>query len=306
VVESRSVLKVCLKSAASSAQPLTLVFAGFIYAIALKYFVIPAQVILTGTEGLAVATGYFFENDNIFLVLYGIFQAILLTFAAFKIGRGFALRSFIAVVTVLTGVAFLPDFAFAQPESYNERIILVLFGGIVAGVGKAIAFRARGSVGDEDILGAFFAMKYRRPVGAVAIIAGVISTAYGLSLALIKTGGFEAVINTLMYTSIFIFVSAETLNNLFRKFEVTVVTVFTKNPDLIGQAIKKVSAHRTFTVEEGRGGHSNENFSVVQTIITHEELKETLKAIKATDAGCFYYYHDIEGTSQNYYIKPIA
>ena len=45
------------------------VSAGLLYAIALKYFVLPAGIILTGTEGVAAAISYYFENPTIFIVL---------------------------------------------------------------------------------------------------------------------------------------------------------------------------------------------------------------------------------------------
>lgn len=40
---------------------------------------------------------------------------------------------------------FLPELQFASPESQKERIILVLFGGLLAGFAKAAAFQNRGS-----------------------------------------------------------------------------------------------------------------------------------------------------------------
>jgi hypothetical protein len=41
--------------------------AGALYAIALKYFVLPSKVILTGTEGIASALSYYFDS---FLAIY--------------------------------------------------------------------------------------------------------------------------------------------------------------------------------------------------------------------------------------------
>ena len=201
---------------------------------------------------------------------------------------------------------FLPPLEFAQPESQNERIILVLFGGILAGVAKALALRYGGSTADEDILAAYFAMRFRKPVGSVAVVAGIVSTVIGLSLAMLKTGAFEVVVNTLMYTSIYIFASAETLNNFFRKFRLSLISVITRQPEAVGQAIKKVLQHRTFTVEEGYGGHTREAFYVLHTIVTHEELSKALEVIKSCDAASFYYHHEVDGVSSNYYISPIA
>ncbi len=283
-----------------------IVSAGLLYAIALKYFVLPSKVILTGSEGIAAALSYYFENYSLFIVLYLVFQAALLAFAFARVGRTFALRSLIVVGTVVLALAGLPELQFASPEPQNERIILVIFGGLLAGFAKALAFKNRGSTGDEDILGAYFAMKYLKPVGSIAIFAAVGSTAFGLGMELLKHGHIESVVNTLMYTCIYIFASAETLNNLYHKFKITMLVIITRNQEAIGEAITATSAHRTYTVQPGIGGHSGESFWMVRTIITQEELPHLVDAVEESDPSSFHYNYDIEGISRRYYITPIS
>ncbi len=285
---------------------LVIISGGSIYAVALKYFVLPSEVILTGTEGIASALSYYFSNYWLFIGLYVVFQSILLVFAFAKVSRTFALRSLVTIVTVILFLMFLPEFRFAQPEPQNERIILVLFGGLLAGVAKALAFKSRGSTGDEDIIGAYFAMKYLRPVGSVAVLAATGSTIFGLFMNYLKDGNFEVVVNTLMYTCIYIFGSAETLNNLYRKFKITMVTVITRDYETMGSVITKAFEHRTFTVQSGIGGRSGESFWMVRTIITKEELSRLIGVVQRADPSCFYYHHDIEGVSRRYYITPIG
>ncbi|QEN08616.1 YitT family protein [Oceanispirochaeta crateris] len=280
--------------------------AGGLYAAALKYFVLPSRVILTGTEGIASSLSYYFDSYVLFIILYLIFQTILLVFAFLRVSKMFAFRSLLVVLSVVCMLAILPELSFAQPEPQNERIILVIFGGLLSGVAKAISFKHRGSTGDEDIIGAYFAMKYLKPVGAISIIAAVVSTSFGISLDYLKTGAFENAVNTLMYTSIYIFVSAETLNNLYRKFQTTLLTIVTTDHKSVGQVIRKTFDHRTFTVQSGHGGHSGDPFSIVKTIITREELPQLLHEINKVGSGSFYYYQDLNGISQKYYITPIG
>ena len=287
-------------------QYLMILLAGLLYAVALKYFVLPSKVILTGTEGVAAALSYYYESYWLFIGLYALFQFGLLGFAYFKVSRTFAVRSLCVILVVVTGLAVFPELQFADPEPKNERIILVIFGGLLAGVAKALAFRHRGSTGDEDVLGAYFAMKYLKPVGVVAIIAAIFSTGFGLSLDLLKHGAFESVVNTLMYTCLYIFISAETLNNLYRKFKLTMFTIITRKSKDVGDAIRLAFTHRTYTVQEGVGGHSGEPFQMVRTIVTHEELPQLIAAVQKGDPDSFYYHHDIEGISGRYYISPIG
>jgi len=280
--------------------------AGVLYAVALKYFVLPSKVILTGTEGIAAALSYYFESYWLFIILYLVFQTILLGFAFARVSRLFAARSLIVVAMVGLCLAFLPELRFAQPEPQNERILLVIFGGLLAGAAKAVAFRNRGSTGDEDILAAFLAMKYLKPVGSIAVYAAIGSTAFGLIMAYIKTGDFEAAVNTLMYTCIFIFASTQTLNNLYRKFKITMVAIITREYKRLGKAITETFDHRTYTVQPGLGGCSGESYWMVRTIISNEELPQLIAAVEQADPTCFYYHHDIEGVSRRYYIVPIG
>jgi len=284
---------------------LLIIFSGLLYAIALKYFVMPSQVILTGTEGIAVALSYYFDNYTLFLVLYSVFQTVLLIFGFIFVSKSFAFRSLVVVGTVLLALAYLPEFQFAQPESANERIILVIFGGLLAGLSKACAFRNHGSTGDEDILGAYFAIKFLKPVGSIAIVAAVVSTSFGLSLDFYKNGNFENIINTLMYTSIYIFISAESLNNFYRKFSITILEVITQDCARIKSAITTSFKHRTYTVQEVTGGRTGQSFSMIKTIVTQEELSAIIEVVRKADPNCFYYHYSIVGISDRYYIEPI-
>lgn len=280
--------------------------AGALYAVALKYFVLPAKVVLTGTEGVAAALSYYYESESLFVALYLAFQGCILTFGYKKVSRGFALRSLLVVATVALGVAFLPELEVADPDPSDERIMLVLFGGMLAGVAKALAFRNRGSTGDEDVVAAYFASKYLKPVGVFFVVVATISTAFGLGLELLKTGDLEAVVNTLMYTALYIFISSEALNNLYHRFKLTILTVFTSDPEAMGKAVCSDSAHRTFTIEEGHGGFSGLPVRKIRTILTMEELPGALAKVEATDPNAFYFYHDVEGISRRYYIPPIG
>jgi uncharacterized membrane-anchored protein YitT (DUF2179 family) len=280
--------------------------AGLLYAMALKWFVFPAKVILTGTEGIAASLAYHYESPGLFIILYAVAQFALIAFAFAKISRIFAFRTLLTVGTVIAALSLLPEMCFADPDSSNERILLVLFGGILAGLAKAISLRLRGSTGDEDILGAYFAMKYLKPVGSIAVIAAAVSTTFGLSLDLLKYQQIEPVVNTLMYTSIYIFASAETLNNFFRKFKLSMLSIVGGEPAAVGRAIHLSAPHRTWTVMEGHGGYSNDPLPIVRTVLTHEELPEVIDAIEQHCPEAFYFYHDIEGISRRYYIKPIG
>lgn len=290
----------------NTGECLLIVFAGFVYACAIKYFIFPSKIIMTGTEGISIATAYFFDNHMIFIWLYLFFQSALIIFAFIKISFRFAFRTALVVGSVVSLLSLLPEHQFANPEPHNERIILVIFGGILAGMAKSIAFRYSASTGDEDIPSAYLSMKYLKPVGSIAAIAAVASTAFGMLLAYIKTQQIEPVINTLMYTTIYIFISTETLNNFYRKFKLSLITLITKSPEKIGKKLKEALPHRTYTIQEGLGGYSKNRVKILQAIVTQEEMPDIIRLIEETDKNTFFFHNEIEGVSKQYYISPIG
>jgi uncharacterized membrane-anchored protein YitT (DUF2179 family) len=212
----------------------------------------------------------------------------------------------VVVITVAIWLLILPTLKFAQPEPQNERIILVLFGGLLTGAAKSIAFRNRGSTGDEDIIGAFISSKTGKSVGSIGIIAAVVSTTFGIALSLLKNGAIEPAVNTLMYTCIYIFVSTETLNNFYHKFRVSVLSVITTVPATIGNCINTIAPHRTYTTEKVVGGYSGNEFYAVKTIVTREELPDLVQAVEEADRNALYYHHEVDGVSGKYQITPIG
>lgn len=281
------------------------IFAGILYSFAIKYFVFPSEVIMTGTEGISTATAYFFDNPILFVYLYAFFQTTLITFAFFKISRRFAFRTALVIGTVVLLVSILPDYQFASPEAQNERILLVIFGGILAGTAKAIALKYSSSTGDEDIPSAYFSMKYLKPVGNISVFAAIASTLFGMIMAFFKTYQIEPVINTMMYTSIYVFISTETLNNFYRKFKLSLVNVVTQYPKEIGDQIRAAFPHRTYTLQNGYGGYSNNEVKILRTIVTQEELPDIINVIEKNNKKTFFFYSEIEGVSKQYYISPI-
>jgi uncharacterized membrane-anchored protein YitT (DUF2179 family) len=130
--------------------------AGLLYAVELKYFVFPSN----GFRRTSGRDGVLFHKESLFLILYAISQLLLVGFAFMKIRRTFAFHTLLKVGTVMLVLTLLPPLQFANADSGNERIILVLFGRILSGIAKPLSLRIRRSTGDEDILAAYSAIRY--------------------------------------------------------------------------------------------------------------------------------------------------
>ncbi|MDD3051168.1 MAG: YitT family protein [Candidatus Cloacimonetes bacterium] len=276
-------------------QFLVPIFTGFLYAVAIKYFIRPSTVIMTGTEGLSLATSYYLDSEFSFVVFYSAFQFILVMFSFFKIGIKFSIKTLMTVSSVSAFILILPMIKFASPEPENERLVLVLFGSIIAGIAKALSLKNRGSVGDEDIIAVYFSEKLRKPVGKIIISAGLISMVYGLVLAYLKTESISYVANTLIYTTIFIFVSAETVNAIYRRYKYSRVTINVDKIDQISSVISHIFPERSFTISDVEGSFSGSNRKQITLILSQEEMPVLLNSLNSIDEKFFLYYNQVDG-----------
>lgn len=271
------------------------IFAGFLYSVAIKYFIRPTALIMTGTEGISLATSYYFNSELLFVIMYSIFQFVLLVFSFIKIGFRFSIKTLITVSSVSIFILILPMIKFGSPEPENERLVLVIFGSIIAGIAKAISLKNRGSVGDEDIIAVYISEKLRKPVGITIILAGIISMTYGLFLSYLQTNSITYVTNTLIYTTIFLFVSAETVNSIYKRYKYSNISINTDNIDLVGSVVKNVLPERSFTVSNVTGAYTGSSRKQISLILSQEELPALLNALKEIEDKGFIHYNQVDG-----------
>ncbi len=273
------------------------VLTGFLYAVAIKYFIRPTSIIMTGTEGISLATSYYVKSEITFVAMYFACQLLLLIFSFIKIGFKFSLKTLITVISVSGFILILPMIKFGSPEPENERLVLVVFGAIIAGLAKAISFKNRGSVGDEDIIAVYISEKLRKPVGKTIILSGIISTAYGLSLAYIQSGSITYVANTLIYTTIFVFVSSETVNSIYKRFKYSEIIINVENTEAVSNVIKNTLPERSFTISEVTGGFSGEMRKQISLILSQEELPVLLNVLNEIGEKYFIHYNQVDGVA---------
>ncbi len=89
-----------------------------------------------------------------------IINAILLLFAGFIVGWNFGIKTVYCVAIISVGLNFWSAVLPAGDFLHLERILAVILGGILAGVGIAMCFSQGGSTGGTDIV-AMIINKYR-------------------------------------------------------------------------------------------------------------------------------------------------
>lgn len=125
-----------------------IVFGNFLYALAVTLFIVPNQLITGGTTGLAL---FFNRTAGIPISAFvSVFNITMFLLGAWVLGKQFA------VTTVLSTLVYplllgLLEGAGVAGFVMEERLVAVLYAGLLIGAGIGVVMRAGASTGGMDI-----------------------------------------------------------------------------------------------------------------------------------------------------------
>jgi uncharacterized membrane-anchored protein YitT (DUF2179 family) len=188
------------------------------------------------------------------------------------IGRQFAIFSALAVVASWLVADYVPF----QPLT-RDPMLAGVFGGLLFGVGSALALRAGGSLGGFDILGVVINRRFGVGIGEVLLsLNGVLVVAAGL------LGSAELA----MYTLISIYACGKTIDALQAPRRRKAVLVMTHKPDRIRQRIL-TRMNRGMTVFRAEGAYTHSEIAALLCVITRPEIKEISDLVREADPESF-------------------
>ncbi|MEJ1345356.1 YitT family protein [Latilactobacillus sakei] len=154
---------------------------GFLAAVSVNLFLIPAKTYSSGVTGVAqllTALVSHLGGSLSVAALVFILNVPLLVLAWFKINHQYAIFS---IVAVFTSVIFLKIIPVPVQPIITERFAGALFGGALIGLGVGLCFRAGFSTGGTDVIVTLVGRLTGKRVGAVNnVINGMIILAVGI------------------------------------------------------------------------------------------------------------------------------
>ncbi len=118
---------------------------------------------VTGIAQIVVTYGKKFFNIDLSLgILMFIINVPLFLIGFRKVGKKFAILTIVSIVVqslstiLLENINFNP---FAEPEIANNRLLLAIIGGAIAGYGASLCLKHGGSSGGVDVISNMFMMK---------------------------------------------------------------------------------------------------------------------------------------------------
>jgi uncharacterized membrane-anchored protein YitT (DUF2179 family) len=287
------------KEIADAIQSNILIVLGtVILAFGSAVFLIPFDLVVGGTSGIAVVLKSLFPEglspEQTELYVNVIVSAItwgLFILGLVLLGRDFALKTLVSTIvypiafallyklvdpTVLGGYFYIQN----NPNSELALVFAGVVGGGMLGVGCALAFLGGGTTGGTDIL-SFLICKFfpKLKISRVTFM---------IDATIILLGVFA--INDLLISGIGIFsayVSSLVIDKIFLGGKAAYVAhIVTTTPEQISRDVIKI-LDRTTTVMECKGAYSGEHKNVVMVSFTMREYREILSIVSKYDKKAF-------------------
>lgn len=247
-----------------------------LYAAAIVYFVLPAQLITGGSTGIALFV-HSLTGIPISLFVTGFNTGMFLLGAAL-LGRTFALTTLLSTAAYPLFLAGCERLLLLTGPLTADSMLCALFGGVLIGTGIALVVQNGASTGGMDI----------PPL--------IIQKYTGLSMSLLL-GAFDGVIlllqavsasrERILYGILLVALYSQVLDQLLlsgrSKIEVKIIS---RQYEQISQAILK-QFDRGTTLLRAEGGFSHQETRAVLAVVSRREFFQVAKAVQALDPAAF-------------------
>ena len=264
-----------------------------LYVLGWTIFLVPNNLIGGGVTGIAAIIQYATGIKAGYT--YAVVNILLLILALCTLGRNFGAKTIFAIIIASLGLNVFQDIipqAFCQIMAVdNGKLMSVIMGGIMVGVGIGLTMSNGGSTGGTDII-ALVVNKYRNVspgrmilwIDVIIICSSMLVPSYTPSGELLP---LTDKITTVVYGLILIGVMSTVLDMYLSGAKQSVqLFILSKKFDVIADAITK-DLHRGVTVLNGKGWYSKADTSVLMVLTRKSDLNLLLRYVKNIDPDAF-------------------
>ena len=272
-----------------------LVLGLLLYVLGWTVFLVPNNLVGGGVTGVASIIQY--ATHGVIKIGYTYFTVniLLLVIALFTLGKGFGGKTVVAIMLASLGLnlfqTWIPAEICQTLAVDNGKLMSVIMGGILVGVGIGFTMTAGGSTGGTDII-ALIVNKYRGVspgrmilgMDLVIILSSLLVPSYTAEGALIP---FTEKIVTVVYGLILITVCSTVLDMFLAGSKQSVqLFILSHKYEEIADAIAK-DLHRGVTVLDGQGWYTKQSTHVLMVLTRKTDLNIMLRYIKSIDPDAF-------------------
>lgn len=254
------------------------------FAIGVNVFIVPINLYNGGFMGLAqiirtVLTDYLhinFGTLDIAGIVYFLFNIPLFILAYRGMGK-------VSLITNLFGAGMLSAFLTIVPVPdviiIEDTLTACIIGGALAGWGTGTYLREGVSCGGQDILGIYFTRRY------AGFSVGKMNTIVNVAVFIICAFLFD--LTTVIYSVIYALVTSVAIDKFHLQNICIEATIFTKSGvEEIKQYIM-IDLGRGCNIWEGKGGYTEENTTIIYTIIDKDQMPQLKQFVHSVDEKAF-------------------
>ena len=249
---------------------------AFIFSFGIAMFTSPNNIAPGGVSGIGTMLNHLF-NIPIGSVIIA-FNIPLFIFSFKKFGRSFFKKSLFATFLTSSLIDILP-FILEKHYIYSP-LLASIFGGVSIGVGVGIIFLRGGTTGGADILAKLIRLKY--PHFSLGTLVFIIDAIIVIS-TLFVYGSIEA----LLYSTVSFFVTSRAVDAIiFGAARSKMLLIITTQPQQIAKRIMNDIQHGV-TLIPASGGYTNEEKTILLSVVRPNEVAEINKIVKEIDRSAF-------------------
>ena len=255
---------------------LLLVLVGnVIYALSVKLFLLPANLMSCGTTGIGLVLNAAFGIPLTSFIF--VFNLSMLILGWWVLGRNFAMTTVISSVFYPVALEMLNRIL--GDVVITENILLnVLFSGMGLGVALGIVLRAGASTGGMDIPPLILKKKLHIPVSV---------SLWAFDFCILLSQMMFHPLEDLLYGILLIIVISIALNKvMLLGTSRTEVKIVSRESEKIREAILS-RVDRGVTMLHGQGGYKHEELDVILSVVSNHELPKIEALARDIDPSCF-------------------
>ena len=290
-----------------------------IYVTAWSVFLIPNNLIGGGVSGISSMIQYATGGKIQMGYSYFILNAILVAAAIIILGMGFGAKTIYAIILASIALRFLPGMIPATIVKTlaidNGKLLSVLMGGLLAGIGIGMSISNGGSTGGTDIIALIWTKYHNVSPGKVILVLDFIIIGSSLfipsyvneldaaGMPVLDAAGNPVTfkmplaekVTTVLYGLILVTVNSYVLDMYISGSQQSVqLFILSKEYEKIADAISK-EMHRGVTVLDGKGWYTKQETKVLMVITRKTDLNLMLRYIKQLDPNAFLSVSSVNG-----------
>ena len=271
-----------------------MIFGMFIYSFGWLACIMPANTLGGGAAGLSLL---FYHITGLPIgMLTLIVNGVLLLIGGTIVGWNFGMKTIFCIAMLSVTMSVLqPLLAAVTPagqtlfalDPVSDRILLVILGGIIAGIGIAICFRQGGSTGGTDII-AMIVNKYKTiSYGRILMTIDMIT----IGCSIFVLGEVSAAIYGFVMVATFGYtIDAVMAGNR----QSTQILIVSQKWEEIASRIYD-AMHRGVTLIDGQGWYSKKPLKLVMVVCRKNESNILFQVIKEVDPNAFMTFGSVMG-----------